>query len=439
MSGSSMAPVGNSDSSPKAQEVMEYLTTHELTQRLNDIVNNTVRARAPDPFAFIAEQFLAIAESPVVSHVATCSALDDAGLFNSVNVHLFCRQSSSSYYIASGRNFLNAPVSVDEGAIGTAISNVLKSIPLKAENLSDTDRSLSEIKQDGSQFFIPAASAGFLKAIAQVVRQDPYSVLHNILHPSCSDAIVMPTPLVDIVKSKNLKFNSFGMASTSKLSLRRYLQAVSFVCKEIKSKSIAGASQILLVESKKPDDILTMLGQAITGAQITLGEQAVLWLDAGAGAMFNVETNDYEFNDGACVSREELLALYQTMVAQHPSLAIIIDPFHIDDRQGWTLFDSALGKHVTALSSTLSTVGIPSTVSFRTTVSDFIDISQGAKKTNPCFIASCSHNIRNDDIIVDLAIASGAKYCRFGPITGGTNAELYNRLLWIDNTTQTTK
>lgn len=40
-------------SSPRAQEVMDYLTKHELTQKLNDAVNAVVKARADDPIGFM--------------------------------------------------------------------------------------------------------------------------------------------------------------------------------------------------------------------------------------------------------------------------------------------------------------------------------------------------------------------------------------------------
>lgn len=55
--------------SPKAQEVMEYLTTHELTQKLNDIVNACVRARADDPFAFMATQMHRIQQPATITRV----------------------------------------------------------------------------------------------------------------------------------------------------------------------------------------------------------------------------------------------------------------------------------------------------------------------------------------------------------------------------------
>lgn len=45
-------------SSPRAQEVMDYLTKHELTQKLNDAVNAVVKARADDPIGFMVHSLI---------------------------------------------------------------------------------------------------------------------------------------------------------------------------------------------------------------------------------------------------------------------------------------------------------------------------------------------------------------------------------------------
>jgi hypothetical protein len=321
------------DPSSKAQEVMEYLSAHELTQRLNDIVNNTVRARADDPFAFMAQQFLAIAQAPTISHVTVSNVLDADGLFRCAQADVFSWQPASFIHMGRGFGHIAGEIE-DEAAISTAVSNPLKSKALKAESLEEIDKILSDQKQGMAAVAITAVSFAVARAIAHATRQDLFAVLKKRIAAQNSTQVVIPMPLIDVVNSSGSKFGYFGICPSSpEFSLRQCYRAANAVRSSLESK--LAMTSLASIEVKKADELLSMIEQGIVSGGSSAVASISIWFDANAETMYNAETEEYEIGGGASVSREELLAQYQTMTTQHPALMLIIDPFHSSDTEGF--------------------------------------------------------------------------------------------------------
>ncbi|KMS65371.1 hypothetical protein BVRB_036670, partial [Beta vulgaris subsp. vulgaris] len=184
---------------------MDYLATHELTQRLNDIVNNTIRARADDPFAYMAQQFLAIAQPPTISHVTVSNILDQTGSFRSLQADVYSWQPSS--FVHLGRGVWPSATEGDNVAeLCNLITSQLKLKPLKSESLSELDKTLSDLKEPNASVVIPAVSLAISRAVAHATRQDLYLFLHKRSNPEKLPNAVVSLPLVDIVKSNKLSF-----------------------------------------------------------------------------------------------------------------------------------------------------------------------------------------------------------------------------------------
>lgn len=248
----------------------------------------------------------------------------------------------------------------------------------------------------------------------------------------------------------------------------------------LESVGTVAANGTVTIDGKKFDDVLNVIEKAITSTGVVLGEQVRsvalclalpaeliaecrqvgIWVDVGADACFVAEANEYEVDGGASVSREELFAQYESMLASHPAVSALIDPFHRDDRDGtllgappwrlpnrltglrtgWALFANASARRCTPISSSSDPIpGAAVSVSLSSTVSQAIQDARSAREANCDVVISRRPVEGPESIIADVAVGVGAKFARFGPIAPAENACKYDRLLQIESALQAAK
>lgn len=62
-----------------AQEVLNYITTHDITPRLNDVVNRVVMHKPDDPFGAMSDMLMEYAKPPTIARLFASDAIDDTG------------------------------------------------------------------------------------------------------------------------------------------------------------------------------------------------------------------------------------------------------------------------------------------------------------------------------------------------------------------------
>ncbi|XXQ34276.1 phosphopyruvate hydratase [Plasmodiophora brassicae] len=424
--------------SPKAQEVMEYLTTHELTQKLNDIVNACVRARADDPFAFMATQMHRIQQPATITRVRVVR------LLSSVHVSVYGKCYQPDQLCGAG----SVPQSDPPAATTTSAEEVSQALTalLKGQGLADLvalDQLVSDLSKEWAPAVKPSLSTALAISVSQVSHLEPYALISSICfgQQKKDSELAIPSPLVEVARPRASKYRAIGIVALPPgQPLLSQLQRAQTICKALESVGTVAANGTVTIDGKKFDDVLNVIEKAITSTGVVLGEQVGIWVDVGADACFVAEANEYEVDGGASVSREELFAQYESMLASHPAVSALIDPFHRDDRDGWALFANASARRCTPISSSSDPIpGAAVSVSLSSTVSQAIQDARSAREANCDVVISRRPVEGPESIIADVAVGVGAKFARFGPIAPAENACKYDRLLQIESALQAAK
>ncbi|SPQ97156.1 unnamed protein product (mitochondrion) [Plasmodiophora brassicae] len=424
--------------SPKAQEVMEYLTTHELTQKLNDIVNACVRARADDPFAFMATQMHRIQQPATITRVRVVR------LLSSVHVSVYGKCYQPDQLCGAG----SVPQSDPPAATTTSAEEISQALTalLKGQGLADLvalDQLVSDLSKEWAPAVMPSLSTALAISVSQASHLEPYALISSICfgQQKKDSELAIPSPLVEVARPRASKYRAVGIVALPPgQPLLSQLQRAQTICKALESVGTVAANGTVTIDGKKFDDVLNVIEKAITSTGVVLGEQVGIWVDVGADACFVAEANEYEVDGGASASREELFAQYESMLASHPAVSALIDPFHRDDRDGWALFANASARRCTPISSSSDPIpGAAASVSLSSTVSQAIQDARSAREANCDVVISRRPVEGPESIIADVAVGVGAKFARFGPIAPAENACKYDRLLQIESALQAAK
>lgn len=76
---------------------------------------------------------------------------------------------------------------------------------------------------------------------------------------------------------------------------------------------------------KTADDVLNVIEQAVLAAQLTLGEDMFLAIDAAATEFYNAETGKYEVESERFLTSDEMVEFWKTLKRDHPALMSIED------------------------------------------------------------------------------------------------------------------
>lgn len=189
------------------------------------------------------------------------------------------------------------------------------------------------------------------------------------------------------------------------------------------------------------DEALSLIHQAIreTGYE----GRFLLGLDVAASLFYSPETDRYRLSSGE-VTGEELIQHYRSLVEEH-SLALIEDPLHEDDFDGFARLTSLLSIPVVGddLFATNRerlergvAVGAANAVLFKInqagTLSDALETAEAARSAGYGIVASARSGESEDLAMTDVAVAVGATMIKLGAPSRGERNSKYNRLMRIE-------
>jgi enolase len=263
----------------------------------------------------------------------------------------------------------------------------------------------------------------------------------------------LPVPHFNVVNggvhaANSLDFQEFMLAPLGAANLAEAIRAGAEVYTQLRkllaSRGLAtglGDEGGFAPEVSHPEEVLSLLVQAITDAGYTPGREGIaIALDPASSEFYR----DGAYHvAGQQLSSSDLIAYYGQLVADFPIWSIE-DGLAEDDWDGWRAMNDAMGERIQIVGDDIF-VTDPKTIADAEGVANAAlikvnqigTISQTLEALDVCrrvgFAAMISHRSGEtpDPFIADLAVASGFGQLKSGAPARGERVAKYNRLLQI--------
>lgn len=193
-------------------------------------------------------------------------------------------------------------------------------------------------------------------------------------------------------------------------------------------------------------DALTLIKQAIEAANLRIGFDMFIGLDAAANNIY--DDGKYQIKDkSTSLTAKDLIDIYNNINDQF-HLLYLEDGMQEDDWPGWQELYAKMsaqtmivGDDLTAtnpfrLSEAMQKRAVSAIIIKPNqigTVIEALAVSEMAKEAGLKIIVSHRSGETNDDFIADFAVAVSADYVKFGAPVRGERVAKYNRLLAIES------
>lgn len=192
-------------------------------------------------------------------------------------------------------------------------------------------------------------------------------------------------------------------------------------------------------------DALVILKQAIEAANLRLGFDVFLGLDAAANNLFSEQR--YHIKDKSiAMSSKDMIDFYNLLNKDYHFL-YLEDGLSEDDWEGWAELYTQLSQQTLIVGDDLTVTNpyrLQTALDKKTitgiiikpnqigTVIESLAVVEMARQAGLKIIVSHRSGETNDDFIADFAVAASADYVKFGAPVRGERVAKYNRLLQIE-------
>ena len=311
---------------------------------------------------------------------------------------------------------------------------------------------------------ILSCSIAFCKVVAKSLGLELFDYIGMIYHGDKynKDTLTLPTPLLLVLEGgkhgnwatdvqeymviPNMqKFITFKEALRAGTSVYKTIEKILDKKGYSTGVGFEGAFAPKEIQSNKEAFDIILKGIKVAG--YIPGEDFTLALDVASSEFYNEETKKYELRrENKILNAEEWFELQKEWYSQYP-ISSIEDPFEEDSWDMWSKFTEAFGERMVVGDDLLTTnverikEGIEkrsaNTVLIKPnqigTVTETINAIRLGTENNFDSIISHRSGETTDSFIADLAVATPAKYCKFGGPNRGERIVKYNRLLEIEN------
>lgn len=192
-------------------------------------------------------------------------------------------------------------------------------------------------------------------------------------------------------------------------------------------------------------DALLLLKQTIESANLRIGFDVFLGLDAAANNLF-IEHKYHIKDKTIAMTAKDLISFYETLNKDYHFL-YLEDGLSEDDWEGWAELCVRLSKQTLIVGDDLTVTNpfrLQTALDKKTitgivikpnqigTVIEALAVVEMAKQAGLKIIISHRSGETNDDFIADFAVAASADYVKFGSPVRGERVAKYNRLLQIE-------
>eukprot|EP00743_Colponemidia_sp_Colp-15_P003673 GILK01003965.1.p1 GENE.GILK01003965.1~~GILK01003965.1.p1 ORF type:complete len:508 (+),score=76.45 GILK01003965.1:50-1573(+) len=480
----SKAPSPASESSLLHPDVRQYLSTHQLEEKVNMFINRVLRERPGDPWQILSLEFGRLASvTPVVEAVFAREILASDGL-PTFEVEVKIRKGDQVWVAArviapsdSLRGLQDGLELRDEDSTrfqGKGVTKAVHNIntilgPLiKGHAVTDLaaldellrQQDVTEKKSVMGVNSLSCLSMALAEAGANARGLHTWQYFSDIFNgPSSSLCMNIPIPYVVVLRGgKNigskLKFSELRIVSKrNPLRLVHVMSVYQTLGRLLEAKYAANGKVQFADGSYMPpvdkiEDALNFVNEAIKQSGLQPGADVEIGLDCAATDLFLAEKNAYELVDGKATNVDDLITAYVKLVDTFPALRFFEDPVHFADITGLSKFKERLGSRVQIIgeaayggscrryTEAVRTGWNASCVSMKLDqVGTITDVMEAARTV----LSEADHKVFLSDVtkeninggLIDLAVAIGAEYVKLGPPSSAERLSKYNRLVTI--------
>jgi len=305
---------------------------------------------------------------------------------------------------------------------------------------------------------ILGVSLAIARAAAQSENLPLYAYLRKISGLKSKD-YVLPVPTMNVINGGRhadsgldvQEFMIIPQAKEFKERLRIGVEIFHVLAGILKKKGYStavGDEGGYAPKLSRNDEALEVLVQAAEGAGYKLGTDVKFGLDVAASEFYSASEDAYALTAPPIkLSRERLISLYSEWAKKFP-IALIEDPLHQDDWEGWTVATEKLGANglqivdddffVTNIErlqkgiDTKAANAILIKVNQIGTLSETLAAINLAQKNNYGVVISHRSGETADTFIADLAVGTNAGQIKTGSLSRSERVEKYNRILAIE-------
>jgi len=343
-----------------------------------------------------------------------------------------------------------------EGAVNAVIDDIAPElIGYDAEEQRIIDQTLIELDGTPNKGKLGAnailgVSLAVTKAAAKSAGLDLFRYVGG------PNAHVLPVPMMNIVNGgshadSTVDFQEFMIApigaSTFKEALRSGAEVYHALKGVLKSKGFStGLGDEGGFAPDLPSNVaaLDLIMEAIEKAGFAPGTDIAIAMDVAATEFF--KDGAYHFKNGEVHSTEDMIKLYESMVANYPIVSIE-DPLSEDEWGAWTQFVSEVGDKVQVVGDDLFVTnperlarGIEEKAANSLlvklnqigTLTETLDAVTLAQRNGFTTMTSHRSGETEDTTIADLSVATNAGQIKTGAPARGERINKYNQLLRIE-------
>ena len=343
-----------------------------------------------------------------------------------------------------------------EGAVNAVIDDIAPElIGYDAEEQRIIDQTLIELDGTPNKGKLGAnailgVSLAVTKAAAKSAGLDLFRYVGG------PNAHVLPVPMMNIVNGgshadSTVDFQEFMIApigaSTFKEALRSGAEVYHALKGVLKSKGFStGLGDEGGFAPDLPSNVaaLDLIMEAIEKAGFAPGTDIAIAMDVAATEFF--KDGAYHFKNGEVHSTEDMIKLYESMVANYPIVSIE-DPLSEDEWGAWTRFVSEVGDKVQVVGDDLFVTnperlarGIEEKAANSLlvklnqigTLTETLDAVTLAQRNGFTTMTSHRSGETEDTTIADLSVATNAGQIKTGAPARGERINKYNQLLRIE-------
>uniref|UniRef100_A0A4W3JMQ9 Enolase 4 n=1 Tax=Callorhinchus milii TaxID=7868 RepID=A0A4W3JMQ9_CALMI len=493
------------------QQAAEYYRGNQVVQEMQKVLNSMFSQKPGDVFGHLGDYFSALANPPSITRLVGKEVLD-ANSQATVQVEFICTATLPSFCTAlsptssdtgeasnekkyeSARialEWINDPLnSMLTGILPDNQAQIDKQLRYNPLNLSFpilhysfnslflhhnrfliSKKSVAvekpitpfeppELVLPGSVAF-GAVSLVFAKTVAKLKNIPLYMYMSTMNQQESPKEMRIPIPMISL-------FNC-GISSGGKLCLIKEMIGVPKPGLSFKQglKMMIDLHQKILMLSIPPQRNLVriyagcvlkacdrleqpfeIIEEACTALELTLGEDFHLIINCAAHELMDYTKEKYEIMSGVLKHPDEMMEVYENLIAKYPSIIGLIDPLRKEDVEQWISLCSAFSsqcyliadvasKSMVKLTAEQNLNGVNSTClvlkyANQCTLTDLTEVTKVIEEQDRRFIIGCTEGETADDSLADIAVALGASLIKLGGLHHGERVAKYNRLLAIE-------
>lgn len=338
--------------------------------------------------------------------------------------------------------------------INTVIADAL--VGMESSEQALIDRTLLELDGTDNKSNLGAnALLAVSMAVARASAQEAGLPLYRYF--GGSGAMQMPVPMMNIINGgehadNNLNFQEFMILPVGFDSFREALRAGAEIFHSLKKilhdkhmNTAVGDEGGFAPDFKSNEECLATIGEAISAAGYTMGDDILIGLDCAASEFY--KDGKYELTgEGLSLTSKEMADYLANLVDKFP-IVTIEDGLDESDWDGWKYLTEILGKKIQLVGDDLFVTntkilkegiekGIANSILIKInqigTLTETFAAIEMAKRAGYTAVISHRSGETEDSTIADIAVGLNAGQIKTGSLSRSDRIAKYNQLLRIE-------